>query len=62
LIVGGLLQKMQLGKLTSNQQGLLWSDARKQNALARDFTVNALMYDPFSRVIFDYTGGVLDCR
>lgn len=29
--------------------------------LRRDFTVNALMYDPFSQLLFDYTGGLADC-
>ena len=28
----------------------------------RDFTVNALMYDPCSGLIFDYVGGVVDCE
>lgn len=27
----------------------------------RDFTVNAIMYDPFSHLLFDYVGGVADC-
>lgn len=27
----------------------------------RDFTLNALMYDPFSHLLFDYVGGVSDC-
>lgn len=40
----------------------LWCNARMQNALERDFTVNALMYDPFSRIVFDYTNGIKDCR
>ena len=41
---------------------LCWSEARLKNALDRDFTVNALMYDPFSRIVFDYTNGIEDCR
>lgn len=57
------LQNAQLGSLTSSQgRGLLWKVARQQNAEARDFTVNALMYDPFSRIIFDYTDGVTDLK
>lgn len=40
----------------------LWSAARQQNAAARDFTVNALLYDPFARVLYDYVGGVADCE
>ena len=39
-----------------------WSKARLRNAFDRDFTVNALMYDPCSGVIYDYVGGVLDCE
>ena len=38
-----------------------WCDARRANALARDFTVNALMLDPFSLLLYDYTSGVRDC-
>jgi poly(A) polymerase len=38
-----------------------WSEARKQNARKRDFTMNALLYDPFSRILFDYVGGIDDC-
>ena len=42
--------------------GPTWSYARRYNALRRDFTVNSLLLDPFSRVIYDYCGGVADCR
>lgn len=38
-----------------------WSDARQANARSRDFTVNALMLDPFSLLVYDYTGGIKDC-
>ena len=41
---------------------LSWSAARLKNALDRDFTVNGLMYDPFSRIVFDYINGIQDCR
>lgn len=27
----------------------------------RDFTINALMYDPFNHLLFDATGGMADC-
>ena len=27
----------------------------------RDFTLNAMMYDPFSHLLFDYVGGMADC-
>ena len=38
-----------------------WSEVRRQNARKRDFTMNALLYDPFSRILFDYVGGIDDC-
>ena len=38
-----------------------WSAARAENAGARDFTVNGLLYDPFTRLLFDSVGGVADC-
>jgi len=31
-------------------------DARRENAMARDFTVNGLLFDPFDRVLYDYVG------
>lgn len=40
----------------------LWATALQVNAEARDFTVNALYYDPFSRLLLDYVGGAHDCR
>ena len=27
----------------------------------RDFTLNAMMYDPFSHLLYDYVGGIADC-
>ena len=42
--------------------GPLWSEARRENALSRDFTVNGMLYDPFAGVLYDYVGGVEDCR
>ena len=41
---------------------LSWCDARRSNALARDFTVNSMMYDPFSGIVYDYAQGMADCR
>ncbi|KAK9828008.1 hypothetical protein WJX81_008340 [Elliptochloris bilobata] len=40
----------------------LWSTALQVNSAARDFTCNALFYDPFSRILLDYVGGMHDCR
>jgi hypothetical protein len=39
-----------------------YSQARRQDALRRDFTANALLYDPFSRLLFDYVGGWQDMQ
>lgn len=41
---------------------VLYSEARRENAQQRDFTVNGLLFDPFSGVLYDYVGGVLDCK
>ena len=42
--------------------GPTWAAARRFNALRRDFTVNAMLYDPFSRILYDYCGGMQDCK
>eukprot|EP00887_Chlorella_sp_A99_P000557 scaffold17.g557.t1 len=42
--------------------GATWAAARRDNANRRDFTVNALLYDPFSRLLFDYVGATPDCE
>ena len=39
-----------------------WAMARRENAMKRDFTVNGLLYDPFSRILFDYVNGLQDCK
>jgi peptidoglycan/xylan/chitin deacetylase (PgdA/CDA1 family) len=39
-----------------------YSQARRQDAIRRDFTINALLYDPFSRLLFDYVGGWQDLQ
>lgn len=39
-----------------------WSETRMQNAFKRDFSVNGMLYEPFSRVLFDYVDGVGDCE
>ena len=41
--------------------GLSWAAARRDNARSRDFTVNAIMFDPFGALLHDPTGGVRDC-
>ncbi|OIT36712.1 PREDICTED: uncharacterized protein LOC109241730 isoform X1 [Nicotiana attenuata] len=35
---------------------------RWRNCLHRDFTINGLMFDPYSKFIYDYLGGVDDIR
>lgn len=42
-------------------QDNVWG-SREQDALRRDFTVNALYYDPASREIVDYANGVADLQ
>ncbi|KAL4440032.1 hypothetical protein ABPG75_003033 [Micractinium tetrahymenae] len=44
-----------------NRESATWAAARSDNASRRDFTVNGLLYDPFSRLLFDSVGGVEDC-
>ncbi|KAH6820728.1 tRNA nucleotidyltransferase/polyA polymerase family protein [Perilla frutescens var. hirtella] len=33
---------------------------RWRNCLQRDFTINGLMFDPYAKLVYDYTGGVND--
>ena len=40
----------------------LWTSARRENAQARDFTVNGLLFEPCSGLLFDYVGGMADCK
>ncbi|KAG5629338.1 hypothetical protein H5410_001055 [Solanum commersonii] len=35
---------------------------RWKNCLARDFTINGLMFDPFAKIVYDYLGGLEDIR
>ncbi|KAA8532215.1 hypothetical protein F0562_032260 [Nyssa sinensis] len=35
---------------------------RWRNCLQRDFTINGLMFDPFSKAVYDYMGGIEDIR
>eukprot|EP00890_Picochlorum_soloecismus_P003757 jgi/Picsp_1/4382/NSC_01888-R1_trna nucleotidyltransferase (cca-adding enzyme) len=44
------------------KQDATWAMARRENARKRDFTVNGLLYDPFSRILFDYVEGLQDCK
>ncbi|KAM7274257.1 hypothetical protein ACFE04_028921 [Oxalis oulophora] len=33
---------------------------RWKNCLQRDFTINGLMFDPYAKIVYDYTGGMQD--
>ncbi|XP_074316517.1 uncharacterized protein LOC141652809 [Silene latifolia] len=35
---------------------------RWRNCMRRDFTINGLMFDPFARLVYDYTGGLEDIK
>ncbi|KAG6686125.1 hypothetical protein I3842_11G001500 [Carya illinoinensis] len=35
---------------------------RWKNCLQRDFTINGLIFDPYSRIVYDYTGGIEDIK
>lgn len=57
--ISGLMDDKAGGRRPST---VLYSEARRENAQQRDFTVNGLLFDPFSGVLYDYVGGVLDCK
>ncbi|MBI4205530.1 MAG: polynucleotide adenylyltransferase PcnB [Betaproteobacteria bacterium] len=54
------------GARVSDEHGRILRDNvfgnQEQDATRRDFTINALFYDPASREIWDYHGGVEDLR
>lgn len=50
------------GRLQAEHLDQSWSLPWQHNMQSRDFTVNALMYDPFSHLLFDYVGGMQDCQ
>jgi poly(A) polymerase len=54
------------GARVADEHGRLLRDnvfgSQEQDATRRDFTVNALFYDPSSQEIWDYHGGVADLR
>jgi poly(A) polymerase len=56
----------QVGGDTTDEHGRLLSDnvygTHAQDALRRDFTINALYFDPSDESIWDFTGGVADIR
>jgi poly(A) polymerase len=56
----------QVGGDTTDEHGRLLSDnvygSHAEDALRRDFTINALYFDPSDESIWDFTGGVADIR
>src|SRR6187455_827209 len=56
----------QTGNDTTDEHGRLLSDnvygSQAEDAVRRDFTINALYFDPATESIWDYVGGVVDVR
>jgi tRNA nucleotidyltransferase/poly(A) polymerase len=54
------------GPLTSTREGMIHRDntygTPSQDAFRRDFTVNALMFDPQAMTVIDFTGGLEDLQ
>ncbi|HVC49635.1 MAG TPA: polynucleotide adenylyltransferase PcnB [Burkholderiales bacterium] len=54
----------QTGEIAADERGRIISDnafgTQPQDAVRRDFTINALYYDPCTEMILDYVGGVED--
>ena len=56
----------QAGEDASDEHGRLLSDnvfgSQAQDAVRRDFTINALYFDPVAETVWDYVGGVADVK
>ena len=56
----------QTGSDSTDEHGRLLSDnvygSQAEDAVRRDFTINALYFDPATESIWDYVGGVVDIR
>jgi len=56
----------QTGDDATDEHGRLLSDnvygSQAEDAMRRDFTINALYFDPATETIWDYVGGVVDIR
>ncbi|KAL3143733.1 hypothetical protein ABBQ32_003567 [Trebouxia sp. C0010 RCD-2024] len=59
--VANLARQGRQGNLGPDLLDKSWGALWHANMRQRDFTVNAIMYDPFSHLLFDYMGGVADC-
>jgi len=51
-----------VNKVVKSKLPVTWSQVRSLNALSRDFSVNALMYEPCSQLLFDYVDGYKDLK
>lgn len=41
---------------------VIYSNEETEDVLRRDFTINGMLYDPFSEDLIDYTGGLIDIK
>jgi poly(A) polymerase len=59
-------RSLQTGDDVADEHGRLLSDnvfgSQAQDALRRDFTINALYFDPSTEQVWDYVGGVADVK
>src|SRR6266699_3589917 len=59
-------RSLQAGDDAADEHGRLLSDnvfgSQAQDALRRDFTINALYFDPSTEQVWDYVGGVADVK
>jgi poly(A) polymerase len=59
-------RSLQTGDDAADEHGRLLSDnvfgSQAQDALRRDFTINALYFDPSTEQVWDYVGGVADVK
>lgn len=57
-------RSVKVSKQSLNEHGKILSDnnygTQKEDATRRDFTINAIFYDPIKEVIIDYHGGIND--
>uniref|UniRef100_A0A7C8ZC02 Polynucleotide adenylyltransferase n=3 Tax=Opuntia streptacantha TaxID=393608 RepID=A0A7C8ZC02_OPUST len=55
--------RSKLNNFTKKPQGCNEHDyIRWRNCVQRDFTINGLMFDPFSKIVYDYIGGIEDIK
>ncbi|KAL2903736.1 Poly(A) polymerase I [Bienertia sinuspersici] len=55
--------KRNFNKLSKKPRGCGEDDyIRWKNCIQRDFTINGLMFDPYSKIVYDYIGGIEDIK